>query len=59
VGEVTSGVYGPSLKKPVGMAYVKKKYMKAGTKLLADVRGKRREVVVTKMPFIEPGYYRG
>jgi len=33
VGVVTSGVYGPSLKKPVGMAYVKKKFMKAGTKL--------------------------
>ncbi|GAB5364806.1 hypothetical protein AAMO2058_001001900 [Amorphochlora amoebiformis] len=59
VGEVTSGVYGPTVKKPVGMAYVKKKYMKAGTKLLADVRGKKREIVITKMPFIDPGYYRG
>jgi len=59
VGVVTSGVYGPSVKKPVGMAYVKKKYMKAGTKLQAEVRGKKRDVEITKMPFIEPGYYRG
>jgi len=59
VGVVTSGVYGPSLKKPVGMAYVRKKFMKAGTKLQAEVRGKKRDVEITKMPFVEPGYYRG
>lgn len=59
VGEVTSGVFGPSLKKPVGMAYVKKKYMKAGTVLQAEVRGKRRDITISKMPFVEPGYYRG
>eukprot|EP00471_Norrisiella_sphaerica_P002114 CAMPEP_0184486694 /NCGR_PEP_ID=MMETSP0113_2-20130426/8319_1 /TAXON_ID=91329 /ORGANISM="Norrisiella sphaerica, Strain BC52" /LENGTH=359 /DNA_ID=CAMNT_0026868691 /DNA_START=253 /DNA_END=1332 /DNA_ORIENTATION=- len=59
VGVVTSGVYGPSLKKPVGMAYVRKKYMKAGTKLQAEVRGKMRDIEIQKMPFIEPGYYRG
>lgn len=59
VGQVTSGVYGPSVKKPVGMAYVSKKFAKAGTKLFADVRGKKREIEVTKMPFVQANYYRG
>ena len=33
IGVVTSGVSSPCLKKPLGMAYVEKKYFKSGTKL--------------------------
>ncbi len=33
VGEVTSGVFGPSVKGPVAMGYVEKKHSKSGTKL--------------------------
>jgi glycine cleavage system aminomethyltransferase T len=59
VGEVTSGVFGPTVKGPVSMGYVDKALSKAGTELQVDIRGKKRPIVVAKMPFTAPGYYRG
>jgi len=59
VGKVTSGVVSPCLKQPIGMAYVQKRYQKAGNSLLVDVRGKKLPMTITKMPFTEPGYFRG
>jgi aminomethyltransferase len=59
VGMVTSGVMSPCLGKPIGMAYVASRYQKAGNELLVEVGGKQQPLVVTKMPFTEPGYYRG
>ena len=56
VGEITSGVFGPSVGKPVAMGYVKKSLMKAGTELEVEIRGKRRGVQIAKMPFVTPGY---
>lgn len=58
VGEVTSGSFGPSVGKPVAMAYVATAYAGAGTTLHAEVRGKRLPAIVTPMPFIEPNYRR-
>lgn len=39
------------------MAYIRKGFTKAGRTLYADVRGKSREAVVTKMPFVSTKYY--
>lgn len=59
VGKVTSGGLSPCLKKPIGMAYVASKYFKAGTELLVEIRNKKLPLTVAKMPFTEPGYFRG
>eukprot|EP00667_Euglena_gracilis_P009512 EG_transcript_9664 len=59
VGRVTSGGMGPCLKKPIGMAYVTTKSSKVGTELLVEIRNKKQPLTVAKMPFIDPGYFRG
>lgn len=59
IGNVTSGVVSPCLKHPIGMAYVAKKYQKAGTELFVEVRNKKQPLTIAKMPFTEPGYFRG
>ena len=59
VGTVTSGSFGPSVSKNVGMAYVDNKNTKAGNELQVKVRDRMFPIVVAKMPLAEPGYYRG
>ncbi|MDD7805013.1 MAG: glycine cleavage system aminomethyltransferase GcvT [Endozoicomonas sp. (ex Botrylloides leachii)] len=59
IGCVTSGTYGPTLASPVAMAYVATEYSLPGTEVFALVRGKKLPMTVTKMPFIQPRYYRG
>ena len=51
VGEVTSGGFGPSLRRPVSMGYVKTEFSGTGTVLEAEVRGRRMPVTVADMPF--------
>src|SRR5690606_38263190 len=41
VGQVTSGLFSPSLERPIAMAYVETAQTHTGTSLLAEVRGKR------------------
>lgn len=59
IGVVTSGGFGPSVGKPVAMGYVEVDQAAIGTQVYAEVRGKRLPMVVSKMPFITPGYHRG
>lgn len=59
IGKVTSGVFGPSVDGPVAMGYVEKAFARPGTTVLAEVRGKRLPMTVTRMPFFTPGYKRG
>ncbi|MEQ8516754.1 MAG: glycine cleavage system aminomethyltransferase GcvT [Chromatocurvus sp.] len=59
IGKVTSGVFGPSVDGPVAMGYVEKALASPGTRVLAEVRGKRLPMTVTRMPFFTPGYKRG
>lgn len=59
IGEITSGGFGPSINTPVAMGYVPIEYIKAGTRLRALVRGKAREITVTKTPFVAQRYHRG
>ena len=58
VGNVTSGMFGPSVGGPVAMGYVNKPLAKVGTELQVQIRGKMRPLTVSKMPFITPGYFR-
>jgi aminomethyltransferase len=59
VGAVTSGLLGPTIDKPVAMAYVPPACSAEGTRLQAMVRGKPVPMAVTPMPFVPPRYVRG
>jgi aminomethyltransferase len=58
VGKVTSGTYSPTLKKPIGMAYVRVPSNKVGTNLQVVIKGKEQPVTIQKLPFVETKYYR-
>ena len=59
IGSVTSGVFGPSVDGPVAMGYVETAFATPGTTVLAEVRGRRLPMTVSRMPFFTPGYKRG
>lgn len=59
IGEVTSGCLSPSLKKNIGMGYVDSKFFKTGSQIVIDIRKKRFDATVVKMPFVPHGYYQG
>jgi aminomethyltransferase len=59
IGEVTSGLLGPSIDKPVAMGYVDAAFGTLGTQVVAIVRGKPVPMEVTAMPFVPTRYYRG
>ena len=59
IGVVTSGCVSPYLHTNVAMAYLKKGYTKAGTEVQVEVRKKRFEGSVTKMPFVPAKYFSG
>ncbi len=58
VGTVTSGTFGPSAAGPVAMGYVPNALSAPHTLLFADVRGNRRPVEVTELPFVPHRYKR-
>lgn len=51
IGHVTSGTQSPSLKKAVGLGYVKTEYSDYGSEIYIPIRGKNLKAVVTKPPF--------
>ena len=51
IGMTTSGTKCPAMEKPVAMARVPKEYSEIGTKLIVNVRGRKVETEVTKLPF--------
>ena len=59
LGEVTSGLLGPSIDKPVAMGYVDLAYASLGTTVQAIVRGKPVPMQVSAMPFVPNRYFRG
>jgi len=59
IGEVTSGLLGPSINQPVAMGYVSPGFAAIGTRLNAMVRGKPVPMEVSAMPFVATRYYRG
>jgi aminomethyltransferase len=59
IGEVTSGLLGPTIDKPVAMGYVDAAFGALGTQVVAIVRGKPVTMEVSAMPFVPTRYYRG
>ena len=58
IGKVTSGTFSPSLKKPIGMAYINSKFTKIGTQLKVHVRNNEYDIKISKMPFVPQRYYK-
>jgi aminomethyltransferase len=58
IGVVTSGGFGPSVGHPISMAYIETAQSAPGTRLFAEVRGKRLAVDVAPLPFITAQYKR-
>ncbi len=59
IGEVTSGLLGPTIDKPVAIGYVAPEFAALGTKINAMVRGKPVPMEVAAMPFVPNRYFRG
>jgi aminomethyltransferase len=55
VGVVTSGNFGPSVKRAIGMAYVELLCAQEGTVLDVEIRGRKTKAQVVKTPFWKKG----
>ncbi len=53
IGNVTSGTMSPTLKKPIGLGYVKTGYHKSGTPIFVEIRNKPVRAEVVKRPFVK------
>ncbi len=51
VGEITSGTFSPTLKKPIAMAYLRREYAEPGTVVSVDVRGRMEPARLVPLPF--------
>jgi aminomethyltransferase len=58
IGEVTSGLLGPTINQPVAMAYVSPAFAALGTRVDAIVRGKPVAMQVAALPFVPNRYHR-
>jgi len=58
IGNVTSGAFGPTIERPMSMGYVTTEFAATGTKIFAEVRGKRMPATVADMPFRPSTYKR-
>ena len=59
IGEVTSGLLGPSVNQPVAMGYVTPEFAAIGSLVHAIVRGKSVPMKVCATPFLPARYFRG
>lgn len=59
LGEVTSGLLGPTINQPVAMGFVPAAFAAIGTRINAVVRGKPVPMEVVAMPFVPTRYHRG
>lgn len=59
IGEVTSGLLGPTIDKPIAMGYVPPELAALGSRVNAIVRGKVVPMEVVAMPFVPTNYFRG
>ncbi|KAF2173227.1 hypothetical protein M409DRAFT_17173 [Zasmidium cellare ATCC 36951] len=58
IGKITSGCPSPTMKKNIAMGYIKDGMHKSGTEVQVVVRGKKRNAVVTRMPFVPSKYFK-
>lgn len=59
IGTVTSGGFGPSVRRPVAMGYVTAEYAKTGTQVQLIVRGKLLPAQIASLPFVPQRYFKG
>jgi aminomethyltransferase len=59
IGEVTSGLLGPTIDQPIAMGYLPPEMAVPGTRVNALVRGKPVPMEVSTIPFVPNRYYRG
>jgi aminomethyltransferase len=59
IGEVTSGLLGPTIDQPIAMGYVPPALAALGSQVNALVRGKPVTMEVVAMPFVPTNYFRG
>ena len=59
IGEVTSGLLGPTIDQPIAMGYVPPALATLGSQVNAMVRGKPVQMKVVAMPFVPTNYFRG
>ena len=59
IGEVTSGLLGPTADRPVAIGFVSPAFAATGTRVSAIVRGKAVPMEVAPMPFVPNRYHRG
>lgn len=48
VGDITSGTMSPILRKGIGLGFIDRKFMKAGTEVYVDVRGVKQKATVSR-----------
>jgi len=58
IGWVTSGMFSPTTKKYLGMAYVPREYSAPGTEIEILIREKPVKAKIVKKPFYTPAYKR-
>ncbi|MCK4606206.1 MAG: glycine cleavage system aminomethyltransferase GcvT [candidate division Zixibacteria bacterium] len=58
VGQVTSGTFSPSLKKPIALGYVPRTHAKADSRVEVAIRDKMFPALVVKPPFYKHGSHR-
>jgi len=59
IGQVTSGLLGPTVDRPIAMGYLALAYAEPGTRIQAVVRGKPVPMEVCTLPFLPARYWRG
>jgi aminomethyltransferase len=51
IGIVTSGTLSPTLKKALGLSYIKTEFTQIGTEIEIEIREKKRKAKIVKLPF--------
>jgi aminomethyltransferase len=51
IGEISSGTFSPTLKRPIAMGYVRAEFSQPGTELTIDIRGQLEPARVVPLPF--------
>ena len=59
IGRVTSGGFGPTVDAPIAMGYLPAALSKIGSRVFADLRGKREPATIVPLPFVKPRYKHG
>ena len=58
IGEITSGSFSPTLKRPIALALVDDAYSEAGTTVCVKVRDNMVKATVVKLPFVAHNYHK-